>query len=48
MIAGIPITRILQISPTFDFLMPSKALSFAAGFVPEGTLRTNRLDILVQ
>lgn len=31
-----------------NLILPQKALSFAAGYVPEGTLKTNRLDILVQ
>jgi hypothetical protein len=31
-----------------NLILPAKALSFAAGFVPEGNLKTNRLDILVQ
>jgi hypothetical protein len=31
-----------------NLILPSRALSFAAGFVPEGNLRTNRLDILVK
>jgi hypothetical protein len=47
---GLSLDRARMVSAYMNknLILPSKALSFAAGFVPEGTLKTNRLDILVR